>query len=1372
MRIKRLSNLLIAVVTALCAAISMAQQASPQVPLQGHVLPALVQATAASLDNSTAQLGDDVLTLTVVLRRSDPDRFAQYLKDVYDASSPQYLRFLTPVAVTERFGPSADDFAAVSAYFSQQGFRIGEGSANRMTLTMYATRAAVERALSVHIGDYRIGARTFYANSGDPLLPQDIAARVEAVTGLSNLAQPTQNWDALMKLFKEILYELCKLSESVPNAPGALNTAASGNTPPDSQCVKPAGVQAARVQSRAGGPVASGSVAWGLARGAGQKVGLLEFDSFAQSDVSDFLNLVGMPPSAISKLTQVHVNGGATLGSRQDEVLLDITSVMLIATGAQVVVYNAPFAGGGTSFQGLLNAMVNDSVTVISNSWSYCEDQTTLADAQSIDTILQTAAASGIGVFNASGDSGSTCLDGSPNTAGLPASSPHATAVGGSSLTTGPGSTYVSEQWWNGSADTPPTGQGGFGVSRFFSRPAYQNGFVASAMRSVPDVVANADPAKGVFICEATNGGCPNGLSYGGTSVAAPIWAAYAAVLNEAQGRNLGNLNPLIYPLAATPAFHGPGSLGTDFAHVGLGSPNLNLVNLGLSGNTAGAPVATMSSAVPYTFGAAPTIGTPPANPPADGSSPLYVVVWLRDIDGNMVSGKTVTLAKNGGSSAVITPANGVTSTSNGAVVFTVTNQAAENVTFTATDVTDGIVLDPQSVSFDAPTATAGGISAGPSNVLNDGVATTTITVTLQDGLSRPSPGKLVSLAQGSGHSIITGPSPSVTNAAGMIQFTATDQVPETVTYTAVDLTDGNLPVPGSAVVTFGGQGSVSCVSQTPVTASAGFTLSTFATGFPTSVLSFGNVNWGCRGASNPAFTADGSVYIDNFPDGGVYKLPPIGGAASSSNKIATLGPSLFGPVIGKDGRIYAARGATTGNFFTGAIFELDPVTGAITRTVMANLTCPTGLIVDPLSGDLFVSDSCSGAGSDNPSLWRVSNPADPTPTLSVYTTLPGTPTGWIAIAPDGTIFMPQTITGASAPVLRISGTNIPGPPTQTPIPGLLTVYWVTVGETLPDGSAKSLIVLDPTPPLHLKLADITTNPPTFTDLIDSAIGSGVIGPDGCLYVTTTDSVLRLTQAGGGCGFTPTSHPPMLALSPASAAPTQGAAQTLVATFSNVAVPAGTGVSFAIHGANQQNRSALTDATGTATTTYQGISAGADQVVASAAVGVGTVTSNQATITWNAAGGRDASFISLNATVLSGPTGAAVLFSAVLFDDSMTPNVPVGSATLQFSLNGQTCNAVTNGSGVAACLLPLPASAGTYPLTVSFAGDATRAPTTAGDQVTVTAAGVPTPIAIVSRKLHGAAGTFDLPLSDVATNPTTEPRRGPCRPSSSHSTAP
>ena len=141
--------------------------------------------------------------------------------------------------------------------------------------------------------------------------------------------------------------------------------------------------------------------------GTGQTIGLVEFDGFQMSDVSDYLSLTGYPSSELSNLSVVSVNGGiATPGASQDEVLLDIDTTMSVAPGAKTVVYEAPFAGAGASFQPILNKMVSDGVTIISNSWAYCEDQTTAADVESIDMINQQAAMSGISVFNGSGDDG------------------------------------------------------------------------------------------------------------------------------------------------------------------------------------------------------------------------------------------------------------------------------------------------------------------------------------------------------------------------------------------------------------------------------------------------------------------------------------------------------------------------------------------------------------------------------------------------------------------------------------------------------------------------------------------------------------------------------------------------------------------------------------------------------------------------------------------------------------------------------------------------------------------------------------------------------------------------------------------------------
>jgi hypothetical protein len=52
---------------------------------------------------------------------------------------------------------------------------------------------------------------------------------------------------------------------------------------------------------------------------------------------------------------------------------------------------------------------------------------------------------------------------------------------------------------------------------------------------------------------------------------------------------------------------------------------------------------------------------------------------------------------------------------------------------------------------------------------------------------------------------------------------------------------------------------------------------------------------------------------------------------------------------------------------------------------------------------------------------------------------------------------------------------------------------------------------------------------------------------------------------------------------------------------------------------------------------------------------------------------------------------------------------------------------------------------------------------TAPDQTLVCNSSLPAPVLVsaVSRKIHGAAGTFDLPLSLVPTTPTVEPRVGP-----------
>lgn len=1324
----RLTSFLLAIGTLAAAPARAVAIGAPLVRLPHHVLPALARATRLREERP-----DEPMTVTLVLRRDDEPGFQRFLRRLADPASGDHRRYLTQAEVADRFGPSRRTYDRLVRHLAAHGLALVEGSANRLTVTVRGRRVDVERALDVHVAHYRLGDRTFFANDADPALPRDLAAHVQSVAGLSDLARPRPTVKTLRRGFLSLVCEL--LLAPIP-PPAGYKLCITGAVNPLVECL----AAAERVAESGadfdydflkysnyitwerivpeGQPCPPGTGtpiirAAGVSRavapgaraidGGGQKIALLQFDTFQTSDVADFLALVGLS-NVFGNLSQVHVGGGAAPGADQSEVLLDVDTVMAAAPGAQVVVYDAPFTGPG-SFQALFNAAINGGATVISNSWAYCEDQTTLADVQSIDAIFQSAAASGITIFNAAGDTGSTCLDGHANTVAVPADAPSATAVGGSSVASGQGLPRLSERWWDGLADVPPTGQGGFGTSAFFPRPSYQDGATTAAMRSVPDVVAASDPAHGLVICQASDGGCPSGAFYGGTSGAAPLWAAYTALVNQALGQNLGFANPKLYPLAGTPAFHDATALSSDFAHVGLGSPNVDGLIVGLGRATVGVPDPHASVASPVLETQVIDSVDAPIVVPADGTSTGYVLVTLRDANRHTVAGKTVTLSATPSGNVTITPASGVT-TADGRVAFAVRDAVVENVAFTATDTTDGVVLDTHgTIPFVVPVATSAGIGAFPTTVTADGVATTTVTVTLHDGLGRPTPGKAVTLAQGNGHSIVTAPSPTVTDASGQIQFVATDQVNEVVTYTAVDVTDGELPVPGNAQVTFNNGAGTACGNNATVpTAADGYALTPFANGFVAGSINYGNVNFGgCFGASAPAFL-DARTFITNFLTGDVFALPATGGAASSANNLGTVGPTLTGPAIGKDGRLYATRAATTGDFNTGAVVELDPMTGAVVREVASNLRCPLGAAIDPLSGDLFVDGQCYGAGADEPAIHRVRDPGGATPTVEVYATLPSTPNGDLAFAPNGSLYVVSGYTNASASVYRVSGTNGPATPTVTALPGVTSLYWVNVGEVDAGGEARSLVTLS-SDGHDLRLTDITANPPTSTPIAHD-IGGGVTGPDGCLYaVANGTTIFKLTNADGGCRFGATSASPALALTPATVMPNpaQGTSRSFTAAVRGVAAPQGTPVFFQVTGANPRVAMVRTDAAGTATLTYTAAAAGADIVTASTSFDAVSLVSNKAHVTWGP--GSHPTALTLNASPRTGAPGAATTVTASLVDTSSAMPAPVAGASVGFTIGAAACSATTDASGAASCGI-MPAAVGTTSLVATFAGNA------------------------------------------------------------------
>jgi len=299
------------------------------VRLPGHVLPALAKATVVP---SKPGSGAQPMTLTIVLRRDDQAGFDRRLHDVYDPHSKQFHHYLSQSQIADSFGPSQSEYQQLITYLQKSGFKIVERSKNRLTLTVRGTRALAERVFSVTVNDYRVGTQNFFANDSDPAMPSEFASHVETIAGLSNYARPRKTL-AITRFGKCISHQTTPGVSDVFTAncwiklwTGFLEGASFGRYPAASDPIP-------------------GS--WVTMDGTGQTLGLIEFDTFQTSDVVNYLAGVGLPANQINNLSEVKVNGGATPGADQDEVLLDIDTVMVMARGAKVVVYDGCSQGPG-----------------------------------------------------------------------------------------------------------------------------------------------------------------------------------------------------------------------------------------------------------------------------------------------------------------------------------------------------------------------------------------------------------------------------------------------------------------------------------------------------------------------------------------------------------------------------------------------------------------------------------------------------------------------------------------------------------------------------------------------------------------------------------------------------------------------------------------------------------------------------------------------------------------------------------------------------------------------------------------------------------------------------------------------------------------
>lgn len=451
------------------------------------------------------------LSFAITLPLRNREALTNLLRDIANPNSPNYRHYLTREEFTEKFGPSEEDYNTVKNFTRANGLGVRNEHANRMLLEVNGTVGDIERAFHTTMRVFRhpSEARTFYAPESEPSL--DIKVPVLSIRGLDNfaLAQPR-----------------------VQRVANGQNAAANGTGSGPNGGFRGNDFRAA---------YAPGTTL----TGAGQIVGLVQFDGYSAADISYYETQAGLPSVTLSN---VLLNGASGLPSNVannvTEVTMDIETTISMAPGlAKVILYIAP---NPSPFEVVLNRMVSDNIArQLSCSW-YVPGGS--ADPTA-DQIFQEMAAQGQSFFNASGDQ-----DAYTGLIDFPSDTPFVTQVGGTTLTTTvPGGPRSGEVVWN---QGNGTGSGG-GISTQYGIPWWQTNIDMSAnqgsttMRNVPDVSLVGD---NVYVRVA--GG---DTTVSGTSCAAPLWAGFAALINEkaaAAGQPpIGFINPTLYRLGSAPNY-------------------------------------------------------------------------------------------------------------------------------------------------------------------------------------------------------------------------------------------------------------------------------------------------------------------------------------------------------------------------------------------------------------------------------------------------------------------------------------------------------------------------------------------------------------------------------------------------------------------------------------------------------------------------------------------------------------------------------------------------------------------------------------------------------------------------------------------------
>lgn len=416
--------------------------------------------------------------IVVGLRWREQAELERLLRGLVDPDSPQYERYLTADEFAGRFAPAAETIEATRSVLRDHGLTVVDVAPSRLFLSASGwvdDVSATRSALLTALRDLTQEMRLyFYVQTG--------------TSGRSGGDGGGAAGDGAVELH--------------PRVETVLSPAESAFGP--AEIARAYGFDELYARDINGRRSRTSTIAIATAFG------------FDRTDVQTFWAETGITRSD-DDVELVWVNGSTDID--HVETTVDVQWASALAPESPVLVYAAA-EPSAHEFLKVYDRIVTDNrAAVMVTSWGACEQQLSRTYLEQAHIVFQRAAAQGITVIAASGDRGADDCESGELSVDFPAADPNVLAVGGTTLRND--GVFAQETVWAGS---------GGGTSTVWPAPAWQ--MYPSRKRVLADVAFNADSSPGFA---SRFGGRASVV--GGTSLAAPAWAALIALTNDTRAR-------------------------------------------------------------------------------------------------------------------------------------------------------------------------------------------------------------------------------------------------------------------------------------------------------------------------------------------------------------------------------------------------------------------------------------------------------------------------------------------------------------------------------------------------------------------------------------------------------------------------------------------------------------------------------------------------------------------------------------------------------------------------------------------------------------------------------------------------------------------